>query len=91
MTGLRQRAIGHKCLTRRGAPIDAPYRPRFRAGRLNASPASSPRRDFTPGAPVAIADGPFRGFDGIYAGQRAQDRELADGGGGCRLPCLVWL
>jgi hypothetical protein len=25
---------------------------------------------------VSIAAGPFAGFDGIYAGQRAQDREL---------------
>ena len=44
--------------------------------RLGARPSSPSRHDFTPGAPVAIADGPFRGFEGIYAGQRAQEREL---------------
>jgi transcriptional antiterminator RfaH len=44
--------------------------------RLNARPPSPSRHDFTPGAQVSIADGPFRGFDGIYAGQRAQEREL---------------
>jgi hypothetical protein len=25
---------------------------------------------------VTVADGPFRGFDGIYAGQKAAEREI---------------
>jgi transcriptional antiterminator RfaH len=45
--------------------------------RLNARPTSpSPRHDFTPGAAVAIADGPFRGLNAIYAGQTAHEREI---------------
>ena len=35
--------------------------------RLNRSPASSASRNFEPGAPVMIADGPFRGLGGVYA------------------------
>jgi transcriptional antiterminator RfaH len=45
--------------------------------RLSAHPSrTSPRRIIAPGAAVAIADGPFRGFDAIYAGQTAREREL---------------
>jgi transcription antitermination factor NusG len=44
--------------------------------RLAAGRVQPPRRVLTPGAMVAIAGGPFRGFDGIYAGQTAQEREL---------------
>jgi transcription antitermination factor NusG len=29
-----------------------------------------------PGAAVAIAEGPFRGFTGLYAGMTAHEREL---------------
>src|ERR1700733_972444 len=45
--------------------------------RLGARPSSSiVRRDFTPGAQVSIAAGPLAGFDGIYQGQRAAEREI---------------
>jgi transcriptional antiterminator RfaH len=44
--------------------------------RLRARPLPTPRRVFTPGATVAIVDGPFRGLEGIYAGQSAREREL---------------
>ena len=45
--------------------------------RLSARPPplSTPRL-IAPGATVAIADGPFRGLDAIYAGQTAHEREL---------------
>ena len=33
-------------------------------------------RVLTPGAVVAIAGGPLRGFEGIYSGQSAQEREI---------------
>ena len=36
--------------------------------------ADSPRPQ--PGAPVAIADGPFRGLNGVYVGMSAREREL---------------
>jgi transcriptional antiterminator RfaH len=39
-------------------------------------PSTSTGRVLTPGAVVAIADGPFRGFEGIYSGQSAQEREI---------------
>jgi transcription antitermination factor NusG len=39
-------------------------------------PSSPPRRVLTPGAPVAIADGPFRGLNGVYVGMSAREREL---------------
>jgi transcriptional antiterminator RfaH len=41
-----------------------------------AASLSSPARLFTPGARVEIAAGPFRGFEGIYAGMTAHEREL---------------
>jgi transcriptional antiterminator RfaH len=44
--------------------------------RLRARPVAQPRRVLTPGATVAIVDGPFRGLEGIYAGQSAREREL---------------
>jgi transcriptional antiterminator RfaH len=44
--------------------------------RLSARPSLPSRRILTPGAVVAIADGPFRGFEGIYSGQSAQEREI---------------
>ena len=45
--------------------------------RLAARPSlPSTGRVLTPGAVVAIADGPFRGFEGIYSGQSAQEREI---------------
>jgi transcriptional antiterminator RfaH len=44
--------------------------------RLNARPSSSARHDFTPGAAVAVVDGALRGFDGVYVGQTAREREL---------------
>jgi transcription antitermination factor NusG len=45
--------------------------------RLNARPMPSvSRHAFTPGAPVAIAGGPLAGFNGLYAGQTAREREL---------------
>jgi transcription antitermination factor NusG len=44
--------------------------------RLDARPTSPSRYDFTPGATVAIAGGALAGFDAIYVGQRAQEREL---------------
>jgi transcription antitermination factor NusG len=44
--------------------------------RLGARPPAPPRRVLTPGAPVAIADGPFRALTAIYAGQSAREREL---------------
>jgi transcriptional antiterminator RfaH len=44
--------------------------------RLNRSPPHPAQHVFTPGAAVAIADGPFRGVNAIYAGMSAQDREL---------------
>ena len=40
------------------------------------SPSPPPRRIFTPGAAVAITDGPFRGLSGVYAGMSAREREL---------------
>jgi transcription antitermination factor NusG len=39
-------------------------------------PSSPPRRVLAPGAPVAIADGPFRGLSGVYAGMSPREREL---------------
>lgn len=44
--------------------------------RLAARPPLLSRRALTPGVVVAIADGPFRGFEGIYSGQSAQEREI---------------
>src|SRR5580704_14028785 len=44
--------------------------------RLQARPIASPRRVLAPGATVAIVDGPFRGFSGVYAGMGAREREL---------------
>jgi transcriptional antiterminator RfaH len=44
--------------------------------RLRARPLPTPRRVLTPGATVAIVDGPFRGLEGIYAGMGAREREL---------------
>jgi transcriptional antiterminator RfaH len=45
--------------------------------RLGARPpAPPPRRILAPGAPVAIADGPFRGLSGVYQGMSARAREL---------------
>jgi transcriptional antiterminator RfaH len=44
--------------------------------RLPPRPLQSARHVFAPGATVAIADGPFRGFDGIYAGMSGQEREI---------------
>ena len=45
--------------------------------RLSARPPStSSKRVLTPGAAVTIADGPFRGLTGIYAGMSASEREL---------------
>jgi transcription antitermination factor NusG len=44
--------------------------------RLGARSSSSPRRDFTPGATVSIAGGPFQGFSAIYSGMSGADREL---------------
>jgi transcriptional antiterminator RfaH len=44
--------------------------------RLDASPSSPSRHDFTPGATVTIADGPFKGFSAIYSGMSGADREL---------------
>jgi transcriptional antiterminator RfaH len=44
--------------------------------RLSARPRSPPRRVLTPGATVAIADGPFRGLSGVYAGMTAHEREI---------------
>ncbi len=43
--------------------------------RLGARP-SSPHREFTPGAAVSIAAGPLAGFDAIYSGQKAAEREI---------------
>ena len=34
------------------------------------------RRAYEPGAKVAIADGPFRGFNGLHTGMTTRDREL---------------
>jgi transcription antitermination factor NusG len=34
------------------------------------------RRAFEPGAKVATADGPFRGFNGLHTGMSTRDREL---------------
>jgi transcription antitermination factor NusG len=44
--------------------------------RLGARPSSLSRHEFTPGAAVSIAAGPLAGFSGLYAGQKAADREL---------------
>jgi transcriptional antiterminator RfaH len=44
--------------------------------RLQARTSLSDSRIIAPGATVAIADGPFRGLDGIYAGMSGQEREL---------------
>jgi transcriptional antiterminator RfaH len=44
--------------------------------RLAARPAGPSARLLAPGAPVEIADGPFRGLSAVYAGQSAQEREL---------------
>jgi transcription antitermination factor NusG len=44
--------------------------------RLNARPIANQQRVLMKGARVAIADGPFRGFEGVYAGQTAREREL---------------
>jgi transcriptional antiterminator RfaH len=44
--------------------------------RLPPRPLSPPRRTFSRGAMVAIADGPFAGFSGLYAGQTVHDREI---------------
>jgi transcription antitermination factor NusG len=44
--------------------------------RLSPRPLSPSRRILTPGAAVAIADGPLRGLGAIYAGQTAREREI---------------
>ena len=44
--------------------------------RLPPRAPQPPRRILAPGTAVAIADGPFRGFAGLYAGQTRQEREL---------------
>lgn len=44
--------------------------------RLAARPSSPQRRILTPGSTVAIADGPFRGLSGVYAGMTTHEREL---------------
>ena len=45
--------------------------------RLSARPLSQPpRRALERGAHVAIAGGPFRGFEAIHMGMTAQDREV---------------
>ena len=44
--------------------------------RLPPRAPQPPRRIIAPGAVVAIAGGPLRGFAGLYAGQTAQEREL---------------
>jgi transcriptional antiterminator RfaH len=44
--------------------------------RLRTRLPSPPRRIFTPGATVAIVDGPFHGLSGVYVGMSAREREL---------------
>lgn len=44
--------------------------------RLPARPPQPPPQILAPGAAVAIADGPLRGVDAIYAGMSARDREV---------------
>jgi transcription antitermination factor NusG len=44
--------------------------------RLSARPLLTQRQAFAPGSKVAIVDGPFRGFSGVYAGMGAREREL---------------
>jgi transcriptional antiterminator RfaH len=44
--------------------------------RLRARPIATPHRILTPGATVAIVDGPLRGLEGIYAGMTTRQREL---------------
>jgi transcriptional antiterminator RfaH len=44
--------------------------------RLAARPSSLSRRVLAPGAHVAIAGGPFRGFEAIHTGMTAHEREL---------------
>ena len=44
--------------------------------RLGARPSSPSRHEFTPGATVAIAAGPFQGFSAIYSGMSGAEREI---------------
>lgn len=47
-----------------------------RDGIIRLSARRPPRRIFTPGAAVAIADGPLRGLEAIHTGMSAHDREI---------------
>jgi transcriptional antiterminator RfaH len=40
------------------------------------TPQAIVRRTFEPGAPVSIADGPFRGFAALHTGMSTRDREM---------------